>query len=70
MLGIFRDRYRARRASQKIQVIDVVSRACYYRVIAAVNQDCVAIPGFQSAIARALIEIARSQSAPGPPRPA
>ena len=51
MLWIFRDRYRARGARKKIQVIDVVARARHHSVISAVNQDRIAISGLEGALA-------------------
>ena len=64
MLGIFRDRQRARGTREKIQIVDVVAGTGNHGVIAAVDQDRIAVPGFQSPFARMFARIQMLEGKP------
>src|ERR1700730_18850172 len=51
MLRIFCHRQCAGRTRKKIQVVHVISRTGYDRVIAAADEDCIAVPDFKGLLA-------------------
>jgi hypothetical protein len=57
VLGIFCNRHHAGSSGEKVQIVDVITRSCNHRVIAATDENCISVPSLQSSFDGTLVGI-------------